>query len=332
MAHHLHFGLKKIVAAAFTLAASAFGPALDAQAGQITGPGVVILPNAVVSGSISGSAAGGTENSAETYTTLANDTQNITVSGAGSKSFAVSEGSNCQCAYPGGGGGPWVFGTANANGSVNVSLSANPSIKATATIGVSSVIVADASAYVDVEADYYFEILDAGSSTAHPYVPITVNASGGYTYAVDTPGYEIYITNDYGSTLFVSSGPTDELDWSNSDDGTLAPGSKSWSENKTYSMAANEVDEVRLIAYLQIGTSGDWGGGSQTMSVYVDPTFSFGAGVDPSQYSLVFSPNLGGAVPEPSTWAMLLAGFTAIGVAGLRARATSFRRRGRTAD
>jgi hypothetical protein len=49
----------------------------------------------------------------------------------------------------------------------------------------------------------------------------------------------------------------------------------------------------------------------------VDPSFP-----DASAYSIVFSPNVGGsagsAVPESSTWAMLIIGFGGLGIAGWR--------------
>lgn len=60
---------------------------------------------------------------------------------------------------------------------------------------------------------------------------------------------------------------------------------------------------------------------------YVDPYFSIAPGTpDADQYSIVLSRGVGNAlpsaVPEPSTWAMMLAGFGGLAFAGYRARHT----------
>jgi hypothetical protein len=62
--------------------------------------------------------------------------------------------------------------------------------------------------------------------------------------------------------------------------------------------------------------------GVETLSGYIDPTFTV-VGDDPTAYTLSFSPQIGnsvGAVPEPSTWAMLLIGFVGTGAMTYRRR------------
>jgi hypothetical protein len=44
------------------------------------------------------------------------------------------------------------------------------------------------------------------------------------------------------------------------------------------------------------------------MSGFVDPQF-----FAPLGYTIEFSPNIGAAAPEPSTWAMMLLGFLGLG-------------------
>ncbi|MBV8103067.1 MAG: PEP-CTERM sorting domain-containing protein [Hyphomicrobiales bacterium] len=175
---------------------------------------------------------------------------------------------------------------------------------------------------VSAETDYYFEIVDNSNPTAILPVPIVVNAAGGYTYSVDTPGYEEFLNSDFNSSFYVSGVLTDQILWYSDIDGSLAPGSNSWSDNNTYTMYTNELYTVSLVAGFAIGMGGNEGGGTQMMSVYVDPTFAVGSGADPSQYSLVFSDGVGnaaaGAVPESSTWAMMLIGFAGLGFGARR--------------
>jgi hypothetical protein len=61
--------------------------------------------------------------------------------------------------------------------------------------------------------------------------------------------------------------------------------------------------------------SGNVGGGTNTISAFVDPLFSV-VGPDANLYTFDFSDGIGnsvGGVPEPSTWAMMILGFAAIG-------------------
>ena len=59
-------------------------------------------------------------------------------------------------------------------------------------------------------------------------------------------------------------------------------------------------------------------GGAMTDTVSLYPSFTIVAS-DPSQYAIVLSPGVSdGAVPEPSTWAMLLLGFAGLSYAGYR--------------
>jgi hypothetical protein len=67
------------------------------------------------------------------------------------------------------------------------------------------------------------------------------------------------------------------------------------------------------------GSAGGLGSGQYSATldpkIIVDPSFP-----DASAYSIVFSPNVGGsagsAVPEPSTWAMMIVGFAGLGFIG----------------
>ena len=311
------------------LIAAAIGAAVPhASAATVSGPGLGTLPDVVISGTALGNVWGGNEDPDTGDYLATNGYQNLTLSAPGSTPIDVTAAVSCQCALSGPG---WVTGESYATGSVDISLLPNPSIQATATVGVPAAYPASGGASINAETDYSFEIVDLSDPEGHSAVPIVVTAAGGFTYAVDTPGYELALASDVHSGFSVAGVLNDYVDWTTDIDGTLSPGSQSWSDNNTYTMLTNVVYDVSLVAYLNIGMYGDEGGGSQTMSVYVDPTFAIGLGVDPNDYTLVFSDGVGnssaGAVPEASTWAMMLLGFTGLAFAGQRAGARPATRR-----
>ncbi|WP_426440100.1 PEP-CTERM sorting domain-containing protein [Bradyrhizobium genosp. P] len=63
----------------------------------------------------------------------------------------------------------------------------------------------------------------------------------------------------------------------------------------------------------------------QTSSATMDPYFSFAAGFDPDGDTLIFSPGIINtpAVPEPSTWAMMILGFLGLGFMAYRRKSSS---------
>jgi hypothetical protein len=98
------------------------------------------------------------------------------------------------------------------------------------------------------------------------------------------------------------------------------PTSNSFTDTRTYTFKTNTIYNVSLNGYLSSGLSGNIGGGTETMSAFIDPQF-FIAANDPSPYTLDFSPGIGNsvdAVPEPSTWAMMILGFAGLGFMAYR--------------
>jgi hypothetical protein len=202
------------VAAGFVVAAAAAGAASQAWAG-------VTVPNAVVSGSVGAGVSGSVEDPTTGISAGTNATQNTTLSAPGTTPIGAAAAVSCQCAVPGNG---WIYRESYATGSVNVSLLPNPSIRATATVGVPPAYGAQGNVTVNAETDYYFEIVDHGNPTDNLPVPIVVSGAGGYTYSVDTPGYEEFIENDVNSAFYVGGVVTDSVSWSTVEDGILAPG------------------------------------------------------------------------------------------------------------
>jgi hypothetical protein len=143
-------------------------------------------------------------------------------------------------------------------------------------------------------------------------IPVIVNASGGMSFTgVGSAGVPLL-------SQFSVSGILDDQLSNTIFAGSLYPGPTSWSDNNVYTMETGVVYNVNLIVQADLGINGGSGGGTGTVSAYLDPTFALGPGViDPGQYSFVFSPGIG-AIPEPSAWAMLLAGFASLGFIGHR--------------
>jgi PEP-CTERM motif len=105
-------------------------------------------------------------------------------------------------------------------------------------------------------------------------------------------------------------------------------------EHTNYNFMTNQIYTVQLFADASASqSSGDscdvandtcdfFGvGGLASVSAFVDPTFQIASGT-PNQYTLLFSPGVGNgieeAVPEPSTWAMMILGFAGIGLMAYR--------------
>jgi PEP-CTERM motif len=100
----------------------------------------------------------------------------------------------------------------------------------------------------------------------------------------------------------------------------LPQGEGSWAENGKYVLKTDQIYQVQMTVEGEAAAGGLEGEGlviSQS-SASVDPTFT----IDPSfananQYSIVFSNGVS-AVPEPSTWAMMILGFAGVGFVAYR--------------
>ena len=315
MARASRFGLRNGVAAGFAVAAVAAGATSQAGARSLAAPGSSPCRMRWSPGTAGATATGYIADPTDDTDTETTGTQNTALTGPGSTPIDVAAPISGPYGLP---GYSWISSTSSVTGSVNVSVLPNPSISATANILVPSAYGAQGNVQVSAEINYNFEIVDTSNPSARLPVPITVSASGGFTYANTFPAYEEFSAAAAQSSFGVSGVFHDYVTGNAGEDpgGTLVP--KSWSDNQTYLMDTGEQYTVTLSVGFNGSVQGNEGGGGATISAYVDPTFALGAGADPSQYSLVFSAGIGNApvtsgVPEPSTWAMMLIGFAGLG-------------------
>jgi hypothetical protein len=167
------------------------------------------------------------------------------------------------------------------------------------------------------ELDYSLDIIGPAVT-----VPVLINASGGYSASFGPGSY--YFDHGAYASFSVDGVVNDHVGFDFDSTGNPAP-PYSFFENNTYMMLTNHVYSVSLEVNVLGTITQTFGGGTETISAYVDPTFAIGSGVaDPSLYSIEVSPGIGNsaaaATPEPSTWAMMLLGFAGLGWAGYRGR------------
>lgn len=162
--------------------------------------------------------------------------------------------------------------------------------------------------------DYSFQIV--GPTTGPYAVPVAVSASG----YVDGGGY-FFIAYDKFEVEFEAPLGPDNTFYRGINQ-TLESASFSpfpsiyqpFSYNNTILMPVNSNINVTLLANINAGAGGP-DGTSNSAVAFLDPFFTLvGA---PAGYNIVGVPELAGAVPEPSSWALIALGF---GLTGQRLR------------
>ena len=180
----------------------------------------------------------------------------------------------------------------NAYVRATVELNPSPSIFLTAKPDPANLNFNNAGGFLALA--YYFTISGAAGA-----VPVTINASGGYIGGGLSDFYVFDITNPRPDPTIVSAGFSS------------GAGDYSWSVNQSFDLQTGTLYEVLMRTLVTVSNNT----GSST--AWVDPVFT----PDLPGYTLTFSDgvsNIASAVPEPSTWAMMLLGFCGFGLLARR--------------
>ena len=163
------------------------------------------------------------------------------------------------------------------------------------------------------------------ASASATTVALDVLAHGG-TSITTSPGYQnpfrggtttlvslFLITGDFTSFTGVNS------QIFSTDPGSIAP--VTWSIDDQFTFRTNTYYNVSLRAWVETNI---YAGGVADLSAFVDPIFTI-ASPNADQYQLFFSSgvtnDVASAVPEPSTWAMMILGFAGLGFMAYRRKA-----------
>jgi hypothetical protein len=170
--------------------------------------------------------------------------------------------------------------------------------------------------------NYSFEILDPVGALAIPSaVSLMVNAQGGLGFNSISPKGTLGSVSVNLDVRAANNGPVilQEVRQLESING-IPSGvtSDGFTIAKDYTFFTNTLYNVRL----QVGLSDSINGtGTDSLFAFIDPSFTID-GPNSGSYSIFFSEGFGGgsvaAVPEPSTWAMILLGFVGLGFMAYR--------------
>ena len=189
--------------------------------------------------------------------------------------------------------------------SATTQLGASPSVSATVN---EVVFQATSGGGVIARLGYYVEYLNAaGTYSVNLHALDSLSAPDNSSYISSSlrfgpAGLATTNFNNFASTTFQEAHCVN---------GCPAPGfaipSAPFKPDNLVQMDANTLYFVQLDLLINPGPSGVQLTGS------IDPTFSTDAGG-----SFIFSPGIAGAVPEPSTWAMMILGFAGVGFMAYR--------------
>jgi hypothetical protein len=212
-----------------------------------------------------------------------------------------------------GAGNHSITGTGNqGSGSTSGLLSIAPVPEVYAETSATVINFNDfAQGFADLQIRYNFEILGAGPPGTT--VPVLVQASGTTSSTLGGSGLaELDVQSGQGGNLFFQA---------DSQDGHASNGyDQTFTVNGIYNLFINTQYVVVMTADTQASAANPFGSLNAQGTALVDPMFT----IDPSLqgYTLLFSNGVDnatlGAVPEPSTWAMLLIGFAGLGFAAHR--------------
>jgi hypothetical protein len=203
--------------------------------------------------------------------------------------------------------GTYTLGSGDTMLTGTSSLGPMPSISGSAsTAGVAANVI------MGGREEYFFQIVGPSNLT----VPISIATSGGVSAQTGYDAGNLAVAYFGGGDLFnggtvVLGSACQEYICTGLTRGT------SFDVSPTFQLSTNTQYDIQLslslvaASYVTLQSSG-----------FVDPLISFASDFDSSGLSLEFSPGiLNSAVPEPSTWAMMILGFAGVGFMAHRRKA-----------
>jgi hypothetical protein len=185
----------------------------------------------------------------------------------------------------------------------------SPSISAlTSNGGAADLYAASASNNLD----YYIRIVGPDASN----VPLLVNSHAAFTSSslIYGSGAGFVLSVDYKTIAYIGFGPSGLV--FHEATGSINGPPDDLSIAQTLTENSNTEIFVHMFASANIA-----GNSVQSIAAFLDPIFSIDPNfVGANNYSIETSFGIGNvsAVPEPSTWAMLLLGFAGVGFVGYR--------------
>ena len=198
-----------------------------------------------------------------------------------------------------------TFGT-NSDAAAGVCAGGPASASSSATVSAAGGVSADATSTDFACAGgtaiarliFYFELVGPPATTVPTFIDATGEVSGdvlGLSYVSFLVNGVIPLTTVQGNGAFSTHGP--------------------------YSVPSDTTIAIEMSAYAQAAVSNGSTAAADISAfigpphIAIDPGFAEAGAFEP-----VFSPDLVAAVPEPSTWAMLLGGVAGLGLLGWRSR------------
>jgi len=226
--------------------------------------------------------------------------------------------------------GALTVGGGGSSATATPSATPAPSLSA-ATVGASSGIGSEGSQNV---LTYYFEVVSSTGATGTANINVqatgAVSAQNGAStgqlataLAQLTIGGNGSVLDDLANATFAVGNGSTNNGSTTAGAGFISPGATvstagslitgGFNENGTYTVNLGQVYDVMLSTYVNCGNPG-----GSMCSASIDPIITD----DSQNSSLVFSAGFGdsavGAVPEPSTWAMMILGFAGVGFMAYR--------------
>jgi len=206
-------------------------------------------------------------------------------------------------------GGP---GTDTATGSISFQTSTNPN--QTPISQIAAYVTGYPTSQANILFTSFFEFTPLNGTTpglAPALVTASAGVSEGQSVAQDPSSASVTITDESTMPHSIAFSACAGL-------GTSCVAFPINSNPFSVSQTINFVPGDLYAFQFQISISfDDTTGGDHHGFAFIDP---FITNNDPSDFQLLFSPNLVAGVPEPSTWAMMILGFAGIGFLAYRRR------------